>query len=126
MKIFIVEESKLLRDQLIGVLSAIDGAEIAGYASSAPEAIAMIRAHKPDIVILDVLIPGGGIDTIRKIKEEPVVVFVLTNFSYNQYRKVCQAAGADFFFDKSVDFTRFTKVIENMCEQSILVSAISA
>lgn len=114
MKIFIVESSKLLRDQLIKVLSGINGVEISGCAVSAPEAIAKIRAHKPDVVILDVLIPGGGIETIKKIKEEKVTVFVLTNFSYSQYRRVCQAAGADYFFDKSVEFTRFIQTIDNL------------
>ena len=84
-------------------------------AENVPEAVTAIRELKPDVVILDIRMPGGcGIDvlnTIDKSGRTPVVI-MLTNYPYPQYRKKCFAAGADYFFDKSSEFEKVIDVLQ--------------
>jgi DNA-binding NarL/FixJ family response regulator len=61
--------------------------------------------------------PGGsGIEVLRSLKKmtpAPAVI-MLTNFAYEQYRKKCEAAGADFFLDKSTEFDQIPLVLEQV------------
>jgi DNA-binding NarL/FixJ family response regulator len=105
--IFIVDDSELLRERLIKMLSEIEGVEIVGQASNAVDAIEGIRNLKPKIVILDIQMAGGnGFKVLKAIKKEknPPLALMFTNHSYPQYRKKCMQLGADFFLDKTKDF----------------------
>jgi DNA-binding NarL/FixJ family response regulator len=102
------------------MLSELPGVEITGYAQDVPEALTSIKALKPDVVILDIRMPGGsGVDVLQDIKQEektPMVI-VLTNYPYPQYRKKCMELGADFFFDKSAEFEKVTAIFKQLTEQ---------
>ena len=114
MKLLIVDDSEVVRTKLIAMLSEIDDIEIAGQAKDGREAIRAIKQLRPDAVILDIRMPGAsGIDILESVKGDlaDCRVVILTNYSYQQYRKRCMSAGADYFFDKS---TEFEKVIELM------------
>ncbi|MEW6376151.1 MAG: response regulator transcription factor [Thermodesulfobacteriota bacterium] len=99
------------------MLSELKGVEIIGQAESPKEAIEGIRKLKPNVVILDIRIPGGnGIDVLKEIKKDkpaPMVI-ILTNYPYPQYRKKCMDAGADFFFGKSTEFERIPEVLKKL------------
>jgi DNA-binding NarL/FixJ family response regulator len=112
MKVFIVDDSAIVRERLINMLSELEEIEVIGQAEDAREAIDSITKLKPDAVLLDIRMPGGsGIDVLEHIKKDqpaPIVI-MLTNYPDTQYRKKCMDAKADFFLDKS---TEFEKVIE--------------
>jgi len=97
------------------MFSDIKDVEVVGYAEETLEAIKLIREIRPDIVILDIRIPGGsGIDVLENIKGEknsPIVI-VLTNYPYPQYRERCIKLGAEYFFDKSTEFNDVYEVIQ--------------
>jgi DNA-binding NarL/FixJ family response regulator len=115
MKLFIVDDSAVVRERLIAMLSEIRGVEITGQAEEPQEAIEAIRKSKPDTVILDIRVPGGkGIDILQKMKKErpTTKVIMFTNYPYPQYRKKCMDAGADYFFDKSTEFEKVSEVIK--------------
>jgi len=121
MKVFIADDSLLVCERLKTMLSEIEGVEVIGQAHSADEATRDILKLKPDVVILDIRMPGGnGIETLRSIKEgaRPPVVIMLTNYPYPQYRKKCMEAGADFFFDKADEFSRVVEVVEQIVQDS--------
>ena len=115
MKLFIVDDSEIMRDRLTTMFSDIKDVEVVGYAEETIEAIKLIREISPDIVILDIRIPGGsGIDVLENIKKEknsPIVI-VLTNYPYPQYRERCIKLGAEYFFDKSTEFNDVYEVIQ--------------
>jgi len=78
------------------------------------QAIEHIRQQGPDVVILDIKMPGGnGIDVLNEIEknDQVPVVIMLTNYPYPQYKKKCMDAGADFFFDKSREFEKVIEVL---------------
>lgn len=117
MKIFIVEDSAIMRGRLIELLSTLRKVEITGFSGIAYEAIEMIRAIRPDVVVLDIQLYGGsGIDVLKKVKEEfPWMhVMVLTNFPEEVIRSQCGELGADYFLDKSFEFDVILDAILSM------------
>ncbi len=104
MRVFIADDSSILRERLKAMLSDFPEVEIAGQAKDTPEAIKSIKEMKPDVVILDIRMPGGsGIEVLQNIKKDrpDIKVIVFTNYPYPQYRKKCMDLGADFFFAKA-------------------------
>jgi two-component system invasion response regulator UvrY len=67
-KVTIVDDHELVRTGIIRLLSDVRGIEIVAEASSGEEAINIIRQHKPDVVLMDVNMPGiGGFEATRKL-----------------------------------------------------------
>jgi DNA-binding NarL/FixJ family response regulator len=118
MRVFIVDDSPYVRQRLATVVSELSGAiELIGQAEDAARAVEAIRRLKPDLVILDLKLPGGnGIHVLREIKQDvpTPIVLILTNYPYPQYRKQCHEAGADFFFDKSMDFDKVPELLQQL------------
>jgi DNA-binding NarL/FixJ family response regulator len=117
MKVLIVDDSAIIREILRDILSEITELENITQAKDSLEAISSFEKVNPDVVILDIRMPGGsGIDVLRKIKKsnQPSLVIVLTNYPYPQYRRICIAAGADYFFDKSNEFEKVTEVLKQL------------
>lgn len=103
-KVFLVEDSPLLRERLEKMLAAIPGTQTVGHAPTARGAIAGIEASRPDAVVLDIqLEEGNGFDVMRAVRpNQPKVGFyVLTNFAHEGYRRMAEKLGARGFFDKS-------------------------
>jgi DNA-binding NarL/FixJ family response regulator len=121
MKTFIADDSLNVRKGLIAMLSQIEGIEITGQAGNVHDAIDSIQALEPDVVILDIKMPGGsGVDVLRHIKKEQpsTVVIILTNYPYPQYRQECMDEKADFFFDKSIESEKVIKVCKRLARSS--------
>ena len=117
MKIFVADDSAMLREQIIALLSGLDGVVISGQAHDARVAYQSICALKPDVVILDIqMIGGSGIDVLKQIKQElrAPVVMMLTNRTSPPYRKRCQQAGADYFLDKSTELGKVKEIIQGL------------
>ena len=81
----------------------------------------MARTLKPDFVVLDIKMPDlNGMDILSDIKQiipTPVVI-ILTNYPYPSYRIRCLELGADYFFDKSSEFSNVIKTIQESLNQS--------
>ena len=109
MKIFIVEDSDIVRKHMQSMLSAIPGIEVVGYAIDEAGAIENINNLLPDVVTLDIsLNPGSGIKVLENIKKQhpEIKVIVLTNYTDEFSASSCKRAGADYFFDKTFQFSR--------------------
>lgn len=114
MKVFLVEDSPMLRTRLETMLAAIPGARTVGQASGAQDAIDAILAQRPDAVVLDIhLDQGNGFDVLQALqKSAPQVdVYVLTNYPNEAYRRKAEGLGARGFFDKSSDIERLRAAI---------------
>ena len=121
MKVFIADDSAVVRERLVEMISELPGIEIIGQAQEALEATNAIMKLKPDVVILDIRMPGGsGLNVLKDIKKDPdaPVVIMLTSYPYPQYRQRCIDEGADFFFNKSTEFDRVTEVLEKLIRNS--------
>jgi DNA-binding NarL/FixJ family response regulator len=118
-KVFIVDDSPVVRERLATLLSDLPSVEIIGQAEIAFEAISATRRLKPDVMLLDISMPGGsGIHVLEMVKKErpaPLVI-MLTNFAHEQYRQKCLQLGADYFFDKSTEFEKVLSVLNPVQE----------
>jgi len=115
LKIFLSDDSATVREHLVTVVLDLPETSVVGQAQDAPGSVTAIGQTQPDVVILDIRMPGGnGIKVLREVKKmnpAPKVI-MFTNFSDAQYRKECREAGADFFFDKSTEFDRLPDALE--------------
>lgn len=122
MKVFLVDDSALLRQRLKRLLADVRDVHVIGEAGDVQAATETILKLKPDVVLLDIqLFNGSGIDVLRNLKKvEPApAVIVLTNHPYPQYRRACLEAGADFFFVKSSEFDRVVPALQQLMQQAL-------
>ncbi len=109
MKVFILDDSEVLRERLKAMLSEISEVEIIGQAGKPVEAIRSIKKVKPDVAILDIRIPCvSSSDIIKYFKGDnpDLLVIMLTNYPYSQDRKKCMEKRADSSFSKSIEFNK--------------------
>ena len=80
----VVDDEKLARDRLIGFLGKVNGVEVVGQATNGVEAVESIAREKPDLVFLDVQMPGmDGFEVLKAIEQPtPHVVFAT---AYDDY-----------------------------------------
>jgi DNA-binding NarL/FixJ family response regulator len=116
MKVFLVEDSALLRTRLESLLGSIPGVSVLGYADSAPEAVRRILEERPDVVVLDLhLREGNGLDVLRALRHAAanIATYVLTNYPEERYRRIAvDELGARGFFDKSQGFTELRDALK--------------
>ena len=70
-RVLAVDDHPLLREGIAAVLDGEEGIELVAQAASGQEAIEIFRAHRPDVTLMDLQMPGmNGIDAIVKIRAE--------------------------------------------------------
>jgi len=116
MKVLIADDSAIVRERIVTVLSDLEEIKIIGEAQNADETVELVHKLKPDVVILDIRMPGNGISVLPKIKDikHAPIVIMFTNYPYEQYRKKCMEAGAEYFFDKSVGIEEIIEVLNKL------------
>jgi DNA-binding NarL/FixJ family response regulator len=95
------------------MLSEVSHVRVVGEAMTAASALDKVWSLRPDVVILDIQMPGlSGMYVLEKMKKFPPMpkVIVLTNYPFPHFRNACLAGGADYFFDKSKDFEKILDV----------------
>jgi two-component system response regulator AlgR len=84
MKILIVDDEAPARDRLIHMVSSIDSMETSGQASNGLEAVRMVQDSHPDVVLMDIRMPGmDGLEAARHLSEmdEPPAIIFTTAYS---------------------------------------------
>jgi len=112
--VFVVEDSPDVRDALVDLLECLPAVTVAGSAEDAATAITAIAKCRPDVVVLDFqLAKGTALDVLRALhpKMRETSFIVLTNHTTEQYRRVCIAAGAHSFLDKTREFAKVKDII---------------
>lgn len=116
MKVMIVDDSIVISTGLEKMLNDINGIDIASIAADGLQAIADFTKTNPDLVILDLMLPKmNGLDVLRNIrlKNDSVIIIVLTNYNQSYFRELCTSLGADYFLDKSADFEKVYQICFN-------------
>ena len=125
--ILIVEDASIIIKQLYILLSDKRHVLTIQTANTAELGLQMIKKQVPDILILDIKLPGiNGIELFNQFKLQfpqarPLTIF-LTNMPSPIYRDACLNNGADFFLDKSRDFLLLPEIIDQHIQQTALQS----
>lgn len=108
LKTYIVEDSPVIRENLIATLEELVPLQVVGSAADESTAVAWLsQAHRPvDLVIVDIFLKqGSGLGVLRsgQALPHPRKMVVLSNYATLDMRRKCLALGADAVFDKSHD-----------------------
>jgi DNA-binding NarL/FixJ family response regulator len=118
-RVFIVEDSPLIRKRIIDNLQSLGGFDVVGFAEGESAAVAAITETEPDVVITDIrLKEGNGIEVVRQVRQKDFTsrprIYVLSNYANAEYRRQCELVGADDFFDKSGEYDRFLETLQHV------------
>jgi DNA-binding NarL/FixJ family response regulator len=120
MRVLIADDSAVVRERLAYLLGDLDGIEVVGQAACAADARTLAARLKPDLAILDMRAPAGsGADLVSELKRSNPgsKVMMLTNFVDPENKKSCIDRGADYFFDKSIEFEEAVAVLRGMAQR---------
>lgn len=104
LSVVMVDDDALVLTSLRNILAAEEDIVVAGTAQSGSEALEAVRAHRPDVVVMDLHLGGDmdGVETTRRIGEQldPPAVLAVTSFATDAYLHGALAAGATGFLLK--------------------------
>jgi len=112
-RILIVDDSPILRSTIRTVLER-SGHEICGEAGNADEAFSLFAKEKPDLVLLDILLPGeSGLDILKKLKaKDPAAkVLIITAVNQEAVNEEARQLGAKGILYKPFDPSELTAAI---------------
>jgi DNA-binding NarL/FixJ family response regulator len=118
-RVVIADDQQLVRTGLRMILAAEDGIAVVGEAGDGAEAVEVCRRERPDVVLMDVRMPGlDGIDATRALAAEPdgPRVLVLTTFDLDDVVYDALRAGASGFLLKDAPEERLVTAIRVVAE----------
>lgn len=119
--LLIVEDSVSITWRLLSFLREIENLKIIGSVRNGTSGLKRIKTDKPDIVLLDLQLPGiNGLKIIEALQDDkkPYII-VFTNNSNFYFKERCLALGANEFFDKSVQFEEAVAAIRKLSMEAL-------
>jgi len=118
-RVFVVEDSPSIREALVGNLESTGLIEVIGSADSADAAWKDERLATADAIIVDLALrTSSGFELLSRLKSSPnfanVPRIVLTNYAIAIFRERALSLGADYFFDKSLQFDQAVELLEKL------------
>lgn len=113
-KVLVVDDHDLVRIGISRMLADIDGIKVVGEAASGEEAVRLVRELSPDVVLMDVQMPGiGGLEATRKIQrmDDSVRVIAVTVCNEEPFPSRLLKAGASGYLTKGADLQEMLKAI---------------
>ena len=113
-KVLVADDHGAIRSGLTLILGNAEGIEVVGEAADGAAAVRQARALRPDVVLMDVRMPGtDGIAATRELVAEGLCeVLVLTTFDLDEYVHAALRAGAAGFLLKSVEAPRLIEAVK--------------
>mgnify|MGYP001591730034 CR=1 FL=1 len=85
LRVVVVDDHPMFRDGVISSLRADENIQVVGQGASAADALALAQEHLPDIILLDLTMPGGGLNAARAIATAcPVTKIIVLTVSENE------------------------------------------
>ncbi|MFI5626076.1 response regulator [Nocardioides sp. NPDC051685] len=117
-RVLLVDDQPLIRSGFRALLDIEDDIEVVAEAADGVEAVALARAHLPDVALVDIQMPvADGLEATRRIAADPTLadvhVVILTNYGMDEYVLEALRAGAAGFLVKDIqpeDFVHAVRV----------------
>lgn len=113
-KVLVVDDHDLVRSGISRMLADSDDIEVTGTAASGEEALEIVRKNPPDVVLMDIRMPGmGGLEATRRVlrQNDEVKVIVVTAFADDPYPTRVMQAGASAYITKGADLKEMIRAI---------------
>lgn len=101
--VYIVDSQALWRSSAALLVNQIQGCRVTGEADSGEVAVDMVRRNPPDLVLMDVALPGiGGIEAVKRMRrsDSTVKIIMLTSVAAEPYPSRAMQVGADGYLTK--------------------------
>ncbi|RJQ90650.1 response regulator [Amycolatopsis panacis] len=126
-RVVLADDQALVRAGFRVLLETEDGFEVAGEAGDGEQAVALALEHRPDIVVMDVRMPGtDGLEATRRITGHPelseVKVLVLTTFDVDEYVYEALRAGASGFLLKDTEPVELLRALRVVADGEALLA----
>ena len=126
-RVVLADDQALLRAGIRALLDAEDDLEVVGEAASGPEAVRVVRATAPDVVLMDIRMPGGdGLEATREIVDDPALaatrVVILTTFDLDEYVFDAIRIGASGFLVKDTEPAELLRGVRAVAAGDALLS----
>ncbi len=126
-RVLLVYDQPLIRAGLHIMLGCEDDLEIVGEAGDGAAALLLVRALRPDVMLLDIRMPGmDGIAVLRRVTTDPglaaVRVLMLTTFDLDEYVADALAAGASGFLLKDADPDELARAVRVVARGDALLA----
>lgn len=124
-KLLIADDHAIVRTGLVALLESSGGIIVVGEADDGDAAVRMVRKCRPDIVVMDILMPGkNGIAATAEIKEKfpETKVLILTTSTVSDDLSAALAAGADGAVTKSTANKTLLAAVRSVAEGKRYVS----
>lgn len=105
-RVVVADDEPLVRAGIVGVLEADPTINVIGQASDGAAALDLMDSHTPDVMLLDIQMPGlSGLDVLKRLRaqENRVPCLIVTTFGEDDYVMEAIRSGADGFVLKSGD-----------------------
>ncbi len=123
-RVVIVDDEALIRSGFELILSAVADIEVVGT-SDGVGALAVIREHQPDVVLLDIRMPGkDGLTVLSELQRlpSPPAVAMLTTFNADEYIAAALRAGASGYLLKDTDPEQLPHMIRSLAAGGLVLS----
>jgi DNA-binding NarL/FixJ family response regulator len=137
-RVLAADDQRVVREGIALILSLLPGVEVAGTAADGEEALAMVAELRPDVVLMDLRMPGvDGVEATRRLRAEHPSVKVIVLTTYADDRSVIGAlqAGAVGYLTKDAGASEIRQALERVGDghavidpavQRLLVDAVAA
>ena len=115
--VLVVDDHDLLREGVSSCLSAFDDLEVIGESSSGEEGLEAAARLRPDVVVIDLIMPGmGGVEAIRQMRlaDDTVGLLALSTFASGDLIREAIGAGASGYLVKSVDTEGLAQAVRDV------------
>jgi DNA-binding NarL/FixJ family response regulator len=125
-RVVVVDDQALVRDGFAMVLDHEDDIRVVGEAGTGVEAIEAARAHRPDVILMDIRMPEmDGLEATRRILGDadwPVKVVILTTFDPDEYVYQALRAGASAFVLKDIPRAELVSAVRTVADGGALLA----
>ena len=124
-KVLIADDQELIRESLGIVLGANPDMEITGMASDGQSVLSMIKKEKPDVILMDIRMPGmDGVECTRVVKEKypDIYIIILTTFDDDEYVYGALKYGASGYLLKGISMKELASAIRTVVSGRAMIN----
>jgi two-component system, NarL family, response regulator NreC len=123
-RVVVVDDHTLIRQGIVGLLASEPEIEVVGEAGTARDAVDLVGALKPDVVLMDISMPGGtGLEATREIRAgwPDVRIVILTMHDRDDYLHEALRAGALGYVLKGADVQELLQAVRTAARGEVYI-----